>query len=91
MPSPANPPSRLQARTQFSLWAIMSAPLLIAADPGQVEPIMLETWGNAEVIAVSQTFRTGGPYQGARLAGGDLSHRESTSHGALEAWVEGAS
>jgi hypothetical protein len=62
-----------QGKAQFSLWALMSSPLLIAADPGQVEPKLIEYWGNAEIINVSQTFREGGPYQGARIAGGDLS------------------
>ena len=54
-----------QAKAQFSLWAVMSAPLLIAADPGQVGEALIQTWGNTEVIEVSQNFRAGGPYQGA--------------------------
>ena len=73
--------STAQAKAQFTMWAMMAAPLLIAADPGQVEPVMLEQWGNEEIISVSQTFREGGPYQGARLEGGDLSFHESISHG----------
>jgi len=72
--------SELQTRSQFSMWAIMSAPLLISADVGQVSNYTLTTWGNQEIIEVSQTFRKGGPYQGARLyaAGGkdgDLSFK----------------
>jgi hypothetical protein len=63
------------------MWAMMSAPLLIAADPGQVEPVMIEQWGNEEIINVSQTFRAGGPFQGARLEGGDLSFHQSVSNG----------
>lgn len=63
-----------QAKAQFSFWSLMSAPLLIAADPGQVEPELIEIWGNTELIAVSQSFRAGGPYQGGRIAGGDLSY-----------------
>ena len=65
--------TELQSRAQFSMWAIMSAPLLISADVSQVSTYVLESWGNEELIAVSQTFRKGGPYQGARLfaAGGD--------------------
>ena len=55
------------------MWAVMSSPLLISADVGQQTAINLETWGNEELIAVNQQFRDGGPYQGARLTGGDLS------------------
>ena len=65
--------SELQSRAQFSMWAVMSAPLLISADVSQVAPYTLETWRNTEVIAVSQSFRAGGPYQGARVFGSDLS------------------
>jgi len=65
--------SELQTRAQFSMWAVMSSPLLISADVGQVSNYTLTTWGNEEIIEVSQTFRKGGPYQGARLyaAGGN--------------------
>jgi hypothetical protein len=41
----------------------MSSPLLIAADPGQVGAALISTWGNREILEVSQTFRAGGPYQ----------------------------
>ena len=44
----------------------------VSADPSQVTPYVLQTWSNEEVIAVNQEFRAGGPYQGVRLAGGDL-------------------
>ena len=54
------------------MWAVMSAPLLISADVGQVSKYSLETWGNEEIIEVNQQFRAGGPYQGTRLVGGDL-------------------
>ena len=57
-----------QAKAQFTMWALMSAPLLIAADPGQVEPELLSYWGNEEILEVSQTFREGGPYYGSRAA-----------------------
>jgi len=66
--------SELQGRAQFSMWSIMSAPLLISADVGQVSAFSLETWGNEEVIAISQEMHKGGPYQGARLVGGDLNY-----------------
>jgi alpha-galactosidase len=63
-----------QSRAQFSMWCVMSAPLLISADVGQVSAYSLATWGNEELIAVNQQFREDGPYQGARLVGGDLSY-----------------
>ena len=66
--------SEQQSRAQFSMWAVMSAPLLISADVGQVSAYSLQTWGNEEIIAVNQQFRVGGPYQGARLLGGDLNY-----------------
>jgi alpha-galactosidase len=65
--------TELQSRAQFSMWSIMSAPLLISADVGQVSQFSLDTWGNVEVINISQTFHKGGPYQGQRLVGGNLS------------------
>jgi hypothetical protein len=50
--------SELQSRAQFSMWAVMSAPLLISADVGQVSNYTLTTWGNEEIIAVSQVHVT---------------------------------
>ena len=41
---------RRQARTQFSLWAVMAAPLLIGADLMRISPWDLETLTNAEVL-----------------------------------------
>ena len=70
-----------QAKAQFSFWAIMSAPLLLAADPAQVEPELVEYWGNEEIIAVSQSFRAGGPYQGGRIVGGDLMYDKKAGKG----------
>ena len=73
--------SEHQSRAQFSMWSIMSAPLLISADVGQVTPYSLETWSNEEVIAISQQFRHGGPYQGERLAGGDMMYQRGEGGG----------
>ncbi|KAK3244684.1 hypothetical protein CYMTET_45712 [Cymbomonas tetramitiformis] len=70
-----------QSRAQFSMWAVMSAPLLISADVGQVSQYSLETWGNEEVIAVSQSFVRGGPYQGQRLFGEDLKFDKRSAKG----------
>ena len=72
-----------QAKAQFTMWSLMSAPLLISADPGQVEPELVEHWGNEEIIEVSQTFREGGPYQAARIVGDDgFWYDPQTRHGA---------
>ena len=48
----ANTPD--QARTQFSLWSVMAAPLLIGSNILNLSPWDLETYTNAEVIAVDQ-------------------------------------
>ncbi|CAK9045739.1 unnamed protein product [Durusdinium trenchii] len=43
-----------QSRTQFSLWAILMAPMLLGADVRQLTPFDLETYSNEEVLKVSQ-------------------------------------
>ena len=43
-----------QSRTQFSLWAAMAAPLLIGSNMLGLSSYDLETYTNAEVIAVNQ-------------------------------------
>eukprot|EP00047_Mylnosiga_fluctuans_P005731 m.242349 g.242349 ORF g.242349 m.242349 type:complete len:400 (+) comp14019_c0_seq1:32-1231(+) len=43
-----------QARTQFSLWAVMAAPLLIGSNILNLSAYDLETYTNAEVIAIDQ-------------------------------------
>eukprot|EP00043_Microstomoeca_roanoka_P012630 m.122529 g.122529 ORF g.122529 m.122529 type:complete len:235 (+) comp15548_c0_seq6:1185-1889(+) len=59
-----------QTRTQFSFWAIMASPLLISANIRNMSAYNLETFKNADVIAINQD-----PLgkQGRRLVGGDLS------------------
>jgi alpha-galactosidase len=58
-----------QSRTQFSMWAVMSAPLLIGSNLVNMTSYQLETYSNAEVIAVDQDSLG---IQGIRLVGGDL-------------------
>jgi alpha-galactosidase len=70
-----------QSRAQFSMWSVMSAPLIISADVGQVSDYSLDTWGNEEIIAVNQEFRAGGPFQGERLVGGDLVYNKANKTG----------
>ncbi len=58
-----------QSRAQFSLWAVMAAPLLIGANLARLNTFDLQTYTNAEVIRISQD-----PLgrQGVRIAGGNL-------------------
>lgn len=42
------------SRTQFSLWSILAAPLMIGANLRQLNSFDLETYTNQEVIAVNQ-------------------------------------
>eukprot|EP01088_Endostelium_zonatum_P017750 TRINITY_DN539_c0_g1_i1.p1 TRINITY_DN539_c0_g1~~TRINITY_DN539_c0_g1_i1.p1 ORF type:complete len:423 (-),score=65.31 TRINITY_DN539_c0_g1_i1:93-1172(-) len=63
----------VQSRSQFSMYAVMSSPLLISADLGGVSSYALTTWTNREVIAVNQDLgRSGFPVQGQRLGGHSL-------------------
>jgi len=44
----------LQSRMQFSLWAVMAAPLIISSNLLRMPPFDLETYTNEDVIAVDQ-------------------------------------
>ncbi len=43
-----------EARTHFTLWAMLSAPLLISYDLRQAPPELLAIWKNSDLIAVDQ-------------------------------------
>jgi len=43
-----------QSRTQFTLWAMMHAPLLLGSNIRQLSDFDLETYTNADVIAIDQ-------------------------------------
>jgi alpha-galactosidase len=58
-----------RSRTQFSLWCIMMAPLMIGADVRNLSPWDLETYTNAELIAVNRDPLF---VQGERIVGGNL-------------------
>ena len=58
-----------QSRTQFNMWAVMAAPLLISANVRNMSAMNLETYMNKEVIAVNQDALG---LQGIRVAGGSL-------------------
>jgi hypothetical protein len=44
--------TRRQSRTQFSLWCVMGAPLLLSSVPN--DPFDLETYGNAHAVSINQ-------------------------------------
>jgi len=79
----------LQSRAQFSMWCVMSSPLLISANLAQVSQFALETWGNEEAIYINQNFRKYGDevddeqkiYQGIRVSGEDLAYDKPTNSG----------
>jgi hypothetical protein len=43
-----------EARSHFSLWAILNSPLLIGYDLRQAPKALLDIWGNADVVAINQ-------------------------------------
>ena len=43
-----------EGRTQFSLWCILAAPLMLGTDVRAASPFTLATIGNAEAIAINQ-------------------------------------
>jgi alpha-galactosidase len=46
--------TEIQQRTQFSMWAVMSSPLLLSSNVRNMSAFTLETYSNKEVIAVNQ-------------------------------------
>jgi hypothetical protein len=44
----------VEARSHFSLWAMLNAPLMIGYDLSKAPPALLEIFGNSRVIAVDQ-------------------------------------
>ena len=43
-----------QSRTQFDLWCVLAAPLLLGTNPSRMNAWDLETYGDTEVIAIDQ-------------------------------------
>ena len=43
-----------QSRTQFDLWCVLAAPLLLGTNPSRMNAWDLETYGDIEVIAIDQ-------------------------------------
>ena len=69
--------SELQTRAQFSMWAVLAAPLLISGSILNMTAETLATYSNKEVIAVSQD-PLGQP--GRRLHGSSLADGRSTGN-----------
>jgi len=59
----------LQGRAQFSMWAVMAAPMLLSQNVRNLTKFQLDTYLNKEVIAVSQDPEG---RAGQKLWGGDL-------------------
>jgi len=69
--------NELQARAQFSMWAVLAAPLLFSGSVLQMSAETLATYSNKEVIAVNQDPAG---RQGWRIQGGPLADGSSTGN-----------
>jgi hypothetical protein len=59
-----------QSRAQFTMWAILMAPLLLSQNVRNMTQMNMQTYSNREVIAVNQDVKG---RQGQRFAGNDIS------------------
>ena len=75
--------TELQTRAQFSTWAMMASPLLISGNVRNMSAFNLQTYSNAEVIAVDQDVLG---KQGTRLVGGPFTAQAYLS--TCDAWAE---
>ena len=73
----------LQARAQFSLYAVITSPLIISQDLSKMSSYALQTYLNAEVIAVNQDPRGAG---GTRLVGGNMGACQNTTSSCVNIW-----
>eukprot|EP01113_Clastostelium_recurvatum_P031253 TRINITY_DN3884_c0_g1_i1.p1 TRINITY_DN3884_c0_g1~~TRINITY_DN3884_c0_g1_i1.p1 ORF type:complete len:416 (-),score=85.02 TRINITY_DN3884_c0_g1_i1:74-1321(-) len=71
----------LQSRSQFSMWCVFPAPLVISANIMAVSGYAFETWSNSEAIAIQKDAGRFPefPYAGFRLAGGVLGQDSGTN------------
>ena len=79
--------SQLQSRAQFSMWAVMASPLIISANIRNMSTMNVETYTNAEVIAVDQDPLG---VQGERIAGLNLQALSEIEGGAASEIEAGA-
>eukprot|EP01102_Stenamoeba_stenopodia_P008347 TRINITY_DN2398_c0_g3_i1.p1 TRINITY_DN2398_c0_g3~~TRINITY_DN2398_c0_g3_i1.p1 ORF type:complete len:429 (+),score=94.89 TRINITY_DN2398_c0_g3_i1:40-1287(+) len=66
-----------QSRTMFSMWCVMTAPLLIGSNIRNLNAFDLQTFSNSEVIAVDQDPAG---VQGIRINGSTLNNGASTTN-----------
>lgn len=59
-----------QGRFQFSMWALLMAPMLLSSNVRNLTAFQLETYSNEEIIGVGQDIKG---RQGQRLIGGAMS------------------
>eukprot|EP00039_Didymoeca_costata_P030852 m.31736 g.31736 ORF g.31736 m.31736 type:complete len:452 (+) comp8343_c0_seq2:82-1437(+) len=71
------------SRTQFGLWSVMAAPLLLSFDLSAMTSYQMATVSNPEVIAVNQD-KAG--YPGMRVGGGNLTDFSPPSVHAPSTW-----
>jgi len=76
--------TELQSRAQFSMWAVLAAPLVLSLNVRQLSSYALETYSNEEVIAVNQD-KLG--KQGIRIEGGDLNLRSTDPFNTTNIWA----
>ena len=65
-----------QTRFQFSMWALMTSPLLISGNVRNMSKTNLETYMNKDVIKINQDVLV---KQGVRVVGGDMQFQDDTS------------
>lgn len=73
--APGQGMSFTESRAQFSMWTVLTAPLMLSTNPASLSPAMLAMLKNPEAIAISQDPNG---IQGARVA----------LEGAAELWVK---
>jgi len=73
--------TQIQSRMMFSLWSVMTAPLLIGSNIVDLSDWDLETYSNKDIIDVDQDV---GGSQGKRIAGGNLNNNEKLIYAKVE-------
>lgn len=77
--------SPARSRSQFSLWVIMMAPLLIGADVRNMSSFDLTTYTNTELLAVHEDKLF---VQGYRVAGGNLTGLVPVPYPVTNVWAK---
>jgi len=73
-----------QSRTQFNMWSVLAAPLMLSQNIRNISSFLIETYTNIEVIAVDQD-----PLgkQGTRIVGGILSLSSTNTLNSTNVWA----